>query len=75
MSVQKFYFKLSGGSNKYYRIYEERGRFFAQFNYRDGVFSGENYTEIGKANNYDDAMTICRSHALQFGKIDKMEFR
>ena len=75
MTTQKFYFEISGKKRKYYKIYEYSGKFYAQFNYNDSIIWGEEYTDIGKAYSYDEAMTICRSHALQFGKIEKLNFR
>lgn len=75
MEPKKFKFKISTGTYKYYRIYESGNKFYAQYNYRDGLFSGENYSEIGKAYTFDEAMIICRSHATQFGGIEGMEFR
>lgn len=75
MEDKKFYFTLSGKQNKYYKIAEHGSYFYASYNYHDGIVFGEYYEEIGKARNYDDAVTICRTHALQFGKIEKMTFR
>lgn len=74
MSTKNFYFTVSRNITKYYQIYEYSGKFKAVFKYKDNLVFGKYYSEIGKANTFDDAMLICRSHALQFGNIEKMEF-
>lgn len=75
MADTKFYYTLSSKQDKYYKITDYKSYFYAYYKYRDGFFSGENYEEIGKARNYDDAVMICRTHALQFGRIEKMTVR
>lgn len=72
MADTKLFFELSSKGKKYYKI-NEHGSYFD--NYRDGLLSGEHYEEIGKARTYDDAITICRTHTFQFGKIETMSFR
>lgn len=74
MDDKKFTFKFSNGKRKSYKISEYSGYFYASYFYDYGFFSGEKYKELGKARSYDDAITICRTYALQFGNIIDTDF-
>lgn len=75
MDDKKFTFILSNREKKSYKISEYNGTFYAYYFYDYSLLGGSKFRDLGKARSYDDAMMICRTHALQFGRIENTDFR